>query len=125
MNDIKQSNFSNLWLIIIPISMMSVGQSFAKAGADEFAMNGSWINIYVVAAYTLLIMRGLVWIYVLKKIKLVYAYPLMSVTYILILAIAAWLFDESITLSNIVGSVGIIMGVFLLSIGEYRLEKME
>ena len=68
----------------------------------------------------MLILRGFVWVYILKKVKLSFAYPLMSVTFIIILAISYLLFDEDITFYNLLGCFFIIGGITFVSLGEIR-----
>ena len=48
----------------------------------------------------------------------------MSVTFILILAISYFIFDENITFNNLLGSCLIMGGVIVISLGEIN-EKVE
>ena len=95
-----------------------LGQTFSKYGAQEIKKTDTIINAYIVLGYTMLLLRGFIWILILKKVKLSFAYPLMSVTFILILAISYFLFDEGITFYNLLGSGLIIGGVTCISLGE-------
>lgn len=123
MNEKTNSNIKNLVWMLIPISIMTVGQTFSKAGALKIAQEGRLVNLFVIGGYTLLILRGIIWIFILNKIKLLFAYPVMSLTYVLVLIIANVLFGEKITIANIGGAAFIILGITLMSLGEWRLEK--
>jgi drug/metabolite transporter (DMT)-like permease len=110
-------------LVLIPIAIMTAGQTFSKAGADLIASGEGYVNLFVIAGYSMLILRGVIWVFLLSKLKLLFAYPLMSSTYVLVLVIAAHLFGEVITPSNIAGSLLIMTGITLLSLGERKLRK--
>ncbi len=102
---------------------MSLGQAFSKAGAAKIAAGEGLINIFLIAGYVLLIVRGVIWIFIISKVKLIFAYPMMSLTYVIVLAIAASVFNEVITVNNVIGAGFIIVGVTLLSFGEYHIGK--
>ncbi len=110
-------------LVLIPIAIMTAGQTFSKAGADLIASGDRVLNLYVLLGYAMLVLRGVVWVFLLSRLKLLFAYPLMSSTYVLVLFIAAHLFDEIITPANIAGSLLIMLGITLLSLGERRLRR--
>ena len=105
-------------LVLLPIIFVTAGQTFAKYGAQEIGETNTIINSYIILGYTMLIVRGFIWVFILKKVKLSFAYPLMSVTYIIILAIAHLLFNEDITFYNLLGCGFIIGGVTFVSLGE-------
>ena len=108
------------FFILIPIIFITAGQTFSKYGAQEIGKTNNIINIYIILGYTMLILRGFVWVFILKKVKLSFAYPLMSVTYIIILAISYLLFNEEITFYNLLGCCLIIGGVTFVSFGEIK-----
>ena len=111
-------------LVLIPIIFVMVGQTLSKYGAQEIKKTDTIINIYIILGYTMLMLRGFIWIFILKKVKLSFAYPLMSVTFILILAISYFMFNEDITFYNLLGSCLIMGGVVFISLGEIN-EKVE
>ena len=105
-------------LVVLPILFVMVGQTLSKYGAEEIKKTDTIVNVYIIAGYTMLLLRGFIWIFILKKVKLSFAYPLMSVTFILILAISYFMFDEDITFNNLLGSCLIIGGVIVIGLGE-------
>lgn len=123
MNQKNETGALAYWLVLIPIAIMTAGQTFSKLGADLIASGEGVVNRYVMLGYAMLVLRGVIWVFLLSKLKLLFAYPLMSSTYVLVLLIAAHLFDEVITPSNIAGSLLIMLGITLLSLGEARLRR--
>jgi undecaprenyl phosphate-alpha-L-ara4N flippase subunit ArnE len=108
-------------LVLIPIAIMTAGQTLFKAGADQFTGGGGLLNPLVISGYAMLVLRGVIWVLLLSRLKLLFAYPLMSSTYVLVLLIASRYFGEVVTPRNIAGSLLIIVGITLLSLGERKL----
>ena len=53
----------------------------------------------------------------MTKFEISYAYPFVSLNYILVLLAGFFLFNESLTLTKIVGSLIVIVGVVLIAKG--------
>jgi len=115
------------YLILIPVILMVLGQSFGKIGAGHVSLTGfsvlQFFNIFTIIACICLILRGFVWLILLRKFDLVFVYPFMSISYILILIVSCILFKEAITIGKIVGSFLITGGVFSISLGEKKTRR--
>jgi undecaprenyl phosphate-alpha-L-ara4N flippase subunit ArnE len=122
-NDTRSAGSSAYLLILVPVVIMTAGQIFSKMGADLIAAGRGYVNLFVLLGYAMLVLRGVVWVLILSRLKLLFAYPLMSSTYVIVLAVAAGLFDETITTSNIAGSLLIMSGITMLSLGERALGR--
>jgi len=105
-------------VLIIPLTIMLSGQVFAKMSGNYISSGGSFINLYSLISYICLISRGFIWIFIIRKMRLVYAYPLMSINYILVLFVSKIFFDERIIGSNLIGAGLISLGVVLIGLGE-------
>jgi drug/metabolite transporter (DMT)-like permease len=79
--------------------------------------------IFAVGTYVFFLLRGLLWIFLLRKLKLVLAYPLMSIGYVLVLGVSFLLFKETLTLGKLAGALLLMSGVSLVSIGEVRQKR--
>src|SRR6056297_1992601 len=73
--------------------------------------------------YFFFLLRGLLWVFLLRKLKLVLAYPLMSIGYILVLAVSFLFFKEPLTVGKMAGALLLMTGVSLVSYGEVRQKK--
>lgn len=104
-------------LVLIPIVLLSLGQLLSKQGALTIEKTGQLVNVYLVAGYCLLLLRGFIWILILKKVSISLAYPMMSLTYVIILVFSYLIFNETITTYNIIGTALIITGIITLSLG--------
>ncbi len=70
---------------------------------------------YILAGLTCYIFSVVVWLLVLSRVDVSYAYPLLSIGYIVI-AFAGWLFlDESIGITRWTGIIVICLGVWLIT----------
>lgn len=56
------------------------------------------------------------WIIALSKVDLSYAYPMLSIGYVLVFFLSWWLFGEAITPIRLLGVVFVCMGVYFISI---------
>lgn len=73
------------------------------------------INPWYFAELILLISQAISWIMVLRRFTLSFAYPFMSLTIILNLISAYFLFNEPISINNILGAFFITIGVIKIS----------
>jgi len=101
------------------------GQICAKFAGLNLGVFESISLVFAAGTYIFFFLRGFLWIFVLRRLKLVLAYPLMSIGYVLILFISRSLFDEMITPGKAGGSLLLITGVILVSIGEAKLSGGE
>ncbi len=107
------------WLpLLITIGIMLCGQIMAKKAGILIQNGSSLLNIFSLLSYTCLLLRGILWIWVVRKLRLVFAYPVLSLNYILVLAVSSLLFKEAITVFNAGGALLIAAGVILTGIGE-------
>ncbi len=105
-------------VLLLPLSIMLIGQIFAKMSGMHIEFGGSILNIYSLISYICLISRGFIWIFIVRRMRLVFAYPVMSVNYILVLLVSYFIFDEQIVSTNLIGAGLISLGVILIGFGE-------
>jgi drug/metabolite transporter (DMT)-like permease len=105
-------------VLIVPLSIMLLGQVFAKLSGNYIGSGGSIINIYSFISYFCLISRGFLWIFIIRRMRLVFAYPVMSINYILVLIVSRFVFHEEILSTNLIGAGLISLGVIFIGIGE-------
>ena len=110
---------------MVPVFIGIFGQLFLKAGMTTVGVMGSmplleyfikaFTNIKVLTGFSLYFLSSLFWMLVLAKIDLSYAYPLLSVGYIVILVASSLLFKEHISMVRWTGALVIMLGVVLIS----------
>ena len=105
-------------ILLLPLSIMLIGQIFAKLSGNYIGSGGSILNNYSLISYICLISRGFLWIFIIRRMRLVFAYPVMSINYILVLLVSYFIFKEEIVSTNLIGSGLISFGVVLIGVGE-------
>ncbi len=120
--------FQSFVLIVVSILLSTVGQFVLKTGAKQLGEVGveaagqawqiGWMaatNPWIVAGLGCYGLGAVTWIMVLTRVPLSWAYPILALNQVLILAVA-WLFlGEQVNALRWSGVLLIIAGVFLVS----------
>lgn len=101
----------------------TAGQICAKGGALRAEGTGEPFQLLLVLSYTLFLLRGIVWIFVLREFDLKLAYSVMALSYVAVLAAGYLLFGEAAGLKESAGALLITGGVVLVGFGESRLKE--
>jgi len=121
------STLKNFILVMVPIGMGVAAQILLKFGMLQFGkfsidlaelpktFFNIFLNPYVLTGMTLYFLASLIWLVVLSRIELSFAYPLLSLGYIFILIFSALVFKENVTIVRTLGVVAICFGVILIS----------
>ena len=122
---------STLFVAILGVLLNAAAQLAIKSGTN--ALNGLAakdglvalllevsLSPGILAGLSLYVVSVAVWIYVLSKVEVGVAYPLLSIGYVVNLFMAAWLFGELITINKVIFIFLIVSGVYVLT----RLESV-
>lgn len=113
--------------ILISVVSGAVGQVLLKKGmgnmgALTLTMNQLtsilWrigTNPYVILGLAIYLGGTVFWLAALSRVDLSYAYPFASLSYVVMLTASWQLFDENITPLRLMGTLIIVVGVFLIS----------
>ncbi|MFC1517562.1 EamA family transporter [Candidatus Margulisiibacteriota bacterium] len=113
-------------LVLVPVFIGVIGQLFLKKGMleiGEFSLRSGlvaqfikiFLNPSVLVGFFFYFASSILWLIVLSRIELSFAYPLLSVGYILILIASWFFFKENVTLIRWSGVAVICIGVYLIS----------
>jgi uncharacterized membrane protein len=72
-------------------------------------------DFYVLSTFAAAFLASLTWMAALTKFELSFAYPFMSLAFLLVLLLSILLLDETMTLSKLVGTALILAGIVLLA----------
>ncbi|MDD2701957.1 MAG: hypothetical protein PHH36_12080 [Sideroxydans sp.] len=75
------------------------------------------LNPWVLSGILATFLAGVSWMLTMTKFEISYAYPFVSLNYLLVLAAGFTLFGESISTTKILGSVLVILGIIVISKG--------
>ena len=118
-----------IFLILLSVALAAVAQLTLKAGMNNvndalapqtFSLNGPSVRALIVqpAVWGGLLLFGisaLVWLVVLSRASLSFAYPFASLTYVLILLFDQFVLDEQVPALRWGGVACIAVGIFLVS----------
>ena len=77
-----------------------------------------WLSVLIIT-YSL---KFTFWFILHRKFKLSFIYPILSLNYFFSLFLGKVLFQEAITVTKIVGSIVIVLGVFIIIMSSKKLE---
>jgi len=117
-------------LILISVAMSAIAQILLKSGMSSVAVQQALasrdsLGVALVIGSNPLVLSGLfvyfssavVWLFVLSRIPLSYAYPFVALGFVFTIVLSRMLLGESITPLKIAGTMLIIAGVLVLSRG--------
>lgn len=120
-----------LVMIFVNVILGSVGQISLRYGASRLgnlhsgegvmsslvgALRGIFTP-YVFFGFCLYALSAVIWIFVLNQVKLSFAYPMISLSYVLVVVLSALLLHEKVPMVTVAGLVLISIGVSLIGIG--------
>jgi len=113
-----KNNLRNFSFIILAIAFQSLGGILGKYAALSLpapTFIGIVTNAFYILSLGCLFLQAIVWQQALRHFPLSVAYPFMGLVNFVVLFSSAILFQEGVTLTNIVGLVLISMGIAVLS----------
>ncbi len=116
-----------MFKLLIPVSILlgTGGQLLLKKGAGFSELRSRDIvkkamelllNPYVILGVFLYVISAAVWIVMLNRVELSYAYPMVSLSYILIAIFSKLLFNEKVSKRRWISIFIIIAGVILVTL---------
>lgn len=116
-------------LILVGVLLNAGAQLLLKAGMGQighFEFNTAsiipiglkvMVNPPIIAGLFAYVMSVVVWLLVLSRVQVSYAYPMLSIGYIVNAIAAYYLFGEPMSIMRVTGIFVIISGVYLVSQG--------
>lgn len=111
-----KKNAAFLWLIA-PVGMIVLAQFLGKIGATQEI---GLFNIFTVGAMALMFLRSIVWYTLLQRFELKTAFPFLSLSYIFVLIIGYYFFQEDLSIRQALGVVFILTGIYLHAMAEVK-----
>lgn len=114
-------------LILLGVLLNSSAQLLLKAGMSqigyfEFSLANAlpiaykvMLNLPIVGGITLYVVSVVVWLLVLSRVEVSFAYPMISLGYVINAIAAYYLFGEPLTSMRMLGIFIIISGVYLVA----------
>jgi len=117
-----------LVLIIGSVSLSALAQLFLKLGMSgqtvqqALGQGGSYeairaivSNLHVLTGLTMYGLGAAVWLLVLAKVDVSFAYPFVGLGFILTMLLGWWILAEPISAARVTGTLFVALGVYLVS----------
>lgn len=115
----------NIFIIVFSVVLNAFAQIFIKTGMSKVGdvtsiplsqtLVNTITNIHLWFAMSLYGVSVLLWMYVLSKNEVSYAYPFLSIGYVVTAFLGYYIFSENLSLIRISGIAVICVGVYLIS----------
>lgn len=112
---------TNYVLLFICIFVLTIGQILYKYSSATIEWSLSiktlvqiFSNWTVLLALSVYFLGSFLWIYLLKRMPLSVAYPVMSLTYVAVMIVSATVFKEPVGINKIFGTLLILAGVAVM-----------
>lgn len=115
-------------LILGSVALSAIAQLFLKLGMSSMAvqqalsqgrfLQTAWVvatNFLIVAGLTLYTLGAVLWLLVLARVDLSYAYPFVGIGFILTMILGWLLLNESLGGARLAGTLLVVAGVWLVS----------
>ena len=103
-----------LFFSIVLSSVAQIFQKFAALQQDGDKPQSLLSSPYVWLSFLCLGLGLLLWLVVLSELSVSQAYPMLSLSYVVVMLLARWLFKERTPVRHWLGAVLIILGVSCL-----------
>ncbi|MCL5957700.1 MAG: EamA family transporter [Chloroflexi bacterium] len=116
-----------LMILFVAIPLSVSGELLLKYGMNQhgfFGLSASGLlpslvriftNPFILAGFALIFSGSIFWLSVISRVELSYAYPMLSLSYVLTVAASWFLFSENVTPIRIGGVLIICLGVYVVS----------
>ena len=115
----------NLAFILFSVALGAAGQILVKVGMRKFGTTSVlsiWSNLpkvftipEVLFGFLFFGISSILWLAIISKNEISYAYPMVSLSYVVIFLFSIFLFHEKVSLLRICGLTSICLGVILIT----------
>ncbi len=102
---------------VICVFGIAVGQILFKLAANGFSKSGSYFDkgslLYLFLALCLYGVTTIGWVWILKHLSLVRAYPFMALAFVIVPLLAMFFLGENISFNYLLGALLIVCGIIL------------
>jgi drug/metabolite transporter (DMT)-like permease len=104
--------------VLLSVSLNATGQILFKAarmGHAGIPFYSLFLQPETWAGFLFYGLSSLIWLWVLSRVQLSYAYPILALAFPIVVVFSVILFGESVSLVRWIGISTIVVGVFLLA----------
>ncbi|MBV7537487.1 EamA family transporter [Duganella sp. sic0402] len=103
--------------IAIKMQVSKAGSLPADSGDKLLFLIKLLLNPWIIAAFAAAFLASVTWMGAMSKFQLSHAYPFMSLNFVIVLGLSAWLFHEPMSLTRMAGVALICIGTIVAAQG--------
>ena len=115
----------NLLLIVLTVMINTTGQFVIKTGVNKIGKISITENLFgtilkaltswiIIGGFGLYFISAILWIIILSRAELSWAFPILSLSYVITVLISPILLNESFSVQRLIGTLVICIGVYLV-----------
>lgn len=101
--------------LLLKIGMSPVAASMKDGTSAVSIMSGAALNPLVWAGIGLHVFALVTWLYVLSRVDVSYAYPFISLGFVIVASISYFALDEQMSVIRLIGMLVIVAGAVIIS----------
>ncbi|MFN8535021.1 MAG: EamA family transporter [Dehalococcoidia bacterium] len=120
-------------LLMVGISLSVVGELLLKHGVNHVGRTlelwplneligtlwSVFTNVFVLAGFACVFAASIFWLSVLSRVEISLAYPMLSISYVIVVILSYFIFRENVSLLRLAGCFVIVGGVAMIGLS-YR-----
>ena len=103
--------------IAIKMQVLQAGPLPASGSEKLMFLIRLLLNPWIISAFVAAFMASVSWMGAMTKFPLSFAYPFMSLNFVIVLLLGAWLFNEPLSMIRVVGVTLICIGTIVAAQG--------
>ncbi len=121
----KEVKMHPFWILVIAVCLGVTGQMFLKQGLTQLGeytlktvlahLPQIFSNFLVLGGFLCYLASSILWIVVVSRVPLSYAYPMIGLGYVLIVFLSMVYLKEEVSLLRWIGVGVICLGIFIIS----------
>ena len=114
-------NIKSITVLLLAYFIYSITSVFTKSASMHHVFSTQYI-LNLLGAICMMGAYAILWQQIIKRMQISDAYMFKGISIVFVLLLSTWLFDEIITLKNVVGSIIIILGIALFAKADKEVE---
>ncbi|MBI2865680.1 MAG: EamA family transporter [Chloroflexi bacterium] len=111
-------SFSVTGELLLKHGMNNVGTFSLQPGLVLSGLVRAFTNAYVLGGFSFIFLGSVFWLSVISRVPLSFAYPLLSLSYVLVVIMAWLILKENVSLTRMVGIFIIVSGVVVVGLSK-------
>ena len=101
--------------LVLKWQIGQAGEMPADASGKILFLLRQFLNPWVLSGFAAAVLASLAWMAAMTRFELNYAYPFMSLAFLLVMAFSVLFLGEALTVNRIAGTLLVILGLFVLT----------